>query len=181
MILREKMDIRTAYKRFEDSLDKFFHSDFYLILMTALSLIGWTFDLGYTVLGIMLFFSIVMFCVSRDTTPFITFYWFFIFAGRVSIFGIEFTLFRIILIILLCLSVLVNIIRFKPDFKGALSKGSVKGTTLSLFLLIIPMSIGGLFYPVRNINASIVASVIFVGIAWAFAYFMAMSRKSIID
>jgi O-antigen ligase len=175
------MNIRTAYKKIEKTLDKFFHSDSYLILMTALSLIGWTFDLGYTVLGIMLSFSIIMFCVSRDTTPFITFYWFFIFAGRTSIFGIEFTLLRIIMIILLCLSVLVNIIRFKPDFKGALGKSTAKGTTFSLFLLIIPMSIGGLFYPVRNINAAIVASVIFVGIAWAYAYFMAMSRKSIVN
>ena len=172
---------RQKYAKFEEHLNRFFHSNYYILLMAALTLWGWVTDNGDMSRGIMVSLSIIMFCICKNTIPFFAFQWFFIFAGHSSFYGINISGWRIVFPILLLIAIMFNSIRFKPDFKGALSKNSIKGSTLSIILLIIPMTLGGLTYPVRNINAVVVASVIFIGIAFAYVYYMGVSKKNIID
>lgn len=174
------MNAKERFKKFETVLNKFFHSNIYILLMAGLTLCGWVFNTQYVLL-FMIFATSVMFLTCKNITPFFTLHWFYLISYRDGQFGLNFTGWRIIFPILLVLSFIANIIRFKPDFKGALSPKSIKGATLSMFFLIIPMSLGGIFVAERHVFLVIEVAVLFTCFALAYAYYMAMSRKSITD
>lgn len=174
------MHLKIKIKSYADILDKFFHSNLFIILIAALTLLGWTLDTDICQLIMIVLFT-VMFLVSKDITPFFIFQLFFVFSSRKSVFGLEFYDWKIVFLIMLVLSLIFNIIFYKPDIKGALSINSMKRMTLSMFLLIIPMSLGGLFYPSRHIFVSITIIVFFTCLAFITAYVMGVGRKNIED
>jgi len=176
----ELMYTKDKFQKFERRLEKFFHSNLYILFMAALTLLGWKLNTQYA-LAVMILTTSVMFLTCRDITPFLALHWFYFISFRDGQYGLDFAGWKIILPILLVLSLIVNIVRFKPDFKGALSPKSIKRTTLSMFLLIIPMSLGGIMLADRHVFVVVEVVVLFVCLALAFAYYMAIGRKNIVD
>lgn len=174
------MAIKDTYFKFEGFLNKFYHSNAFLVLMSVLTLVGWILDNDIFML-IMLSLSIVIFFVCKNTTPFFIFQWLFLFSSWAGIFGLNMFGWRLVFPALLIVSIIFNIIRFKPDFKYAFSAKTIKGFTFSMLLLIIPMSLGGLFYHDRYIIIYLQVVALFTGLALMIGYFMAMSKKYIED
>lgn len=76
--------------------------------------------------------------------------------------------------IVLVLSLVFNLVRFKPNFKEVLEPGKMRKTTFSMFLILIPMILGGLFKWWRNWTWMLIYAALFIVLSFAFIYFLAV-------
>lgn len=164
-----------------ESVDWFFHSDYYIALLAALTFIGWVTNLWVPFLFATLSLTIVMFAVCKDTTPLFAFIWFFLYTISTSQYELGNYGWMLFLVIPLIGAIIFNLVRTKPPIKEILSPKKIKGSTLSMILLIIPASLGGLAYPVSSVGARLIVVALFVVLAFAFVYYMALSKKFIKD
>ena len=76
---------------------------------------------------------------------------------------------------LLFLGLIIHIIRFRPSFKKVFIEKKVKGFSLALILLIIPVALGGVGRGDTNIFVILLAVALFLAISIFYLFFMATS------
>lgn len=182
---KQETDIALAkdnkFNKIIEKADWFFHSDYYIALLAALTFIGWVTNLWVPFLFVTLSLTIIMFAVCKDTTPLFAFMWFFLYTISTSQYELGNYGWMLFLVIPLVGAIIFNLIRTKPPIKEILSPKKIKSSTLSMILLIIPISLGGLAYPVSSVGARLIVVALFVVLAFAFIYYMALSKKYIKD
>ncbi len=172
---------KSKFKTIIEKADWFFHTDYYIALLAVLTFVGWVTGLWVPFMFVMLALTIVMFAICKDTTPLFAFMWFFLSTMSTGQYELEGYGWMLFLTIPLVGAIVFNLIRTKPKLKEVLSFGKIKRSTLSVVLLIIPMCLGGLFYPTRHAAAALITAALFITLAFAFVYYMALSKTVIRD
>lgn len=112
------------------SLDKFFLSDYYIVLLGALAFAGWLSGFWIPFIFVMLVLTIIMFCVCQNTMPVFPLMWFFLYTVSTSQEDIGKYWWMLFVILPLVASMVYNLIRNKPDIKAVLSPQHIKRSTL---------------------------------------------------
>lgn len=181
------MTAKIRWEKFEELANIFFHSNWFILLMAFFTLCGWVASIW--VEGIWVYFlltmivlTIFMFCTCPDSTPLFVFLFFMLPTANMAVLE-EFSRYAWMIIpcILLILSMIFNIIRFKPNFREIICLKKMRKTTFSMFLIVIPMCLGGLFKTGRDAGWAVIYVVLFVTLSFGFIYFMAVSKTHVAD
>lgn len=181
------MNIVGVWAKVESFSNKFFHSDWFILIMASLSLLGWTLSVWFDgawvyFLFIMVILTIFMLCTCADSTPLFALMFFFLLSANIkeqedmANYG-----WLIYPCIILVLSMIFNVIRFKPNFKDTLNPYKMRKTTFSMFLILIPMCIGGIFKWWRNASWAFIYIALFSVLCFAYVYYIAVSSSHIKD
>lgn len=158
-------------------LDRFFLSDYYIALLAVLTFVGWLSGAWIPFLFIMLALTVIMFTVCENTMPLFAFMWFFVCTISTVQQDLAKYWWMLLLIIPLVGAIIYSFVRNIPKIKEVLAPKNIKSSTLSMFLLLIPMSLGGLFKNGRNAVAALIVVALFAVLAFSFAYYMAIFRN----
>ncbi|NLT19315.1 MAG: hypothetical protein GXY10_07990, partial [Clostridiales bacterium] len=174
------MEVSVVWKKIEEISNRFFHSDLFILIMALLSVIGWVISVwadGAWVyfLFIMIIMTIFMLCTCKDSTPIFALMFFMLPTANIKE-QEQFSNYTWLIYpcIVLVLSLVFNLVRFKPNFKEVLEPGKMRKTTFSMFLILIPMILGGLFKWWRNWTWMLIYAALFIVLSFAFIYFLAV-------
>lgn len=184
---RGNMEVSATWKKIEELSNRFFHSDLFILIMAFLSVSGWVISVwadGAWVyfLFIMIIMTIFMLCTCPDSTPIFALMFFMLPTANIKA-QEQFSNYAWLIYpcIVLVLSIVFNLIRFKPNFKEVLEPGKMRKTTFSMFLILIPMILGGLFKWWRNWTWMLIYAALFIVLSFAFIYFLAVGKDKIKD
>ncbi|MDD3946360.1 MAG: O-antigen ligase family protein [Clostridia bacterium] len=158
-------------------LNKFFLSDYYIVLLAVLTFVGWLSGAWIPFLFVTLSLTIIMFTVCENTMPVFPFMWFFLYTISTTQQDLGKYGWMLFLTIPLVGAIVYNFVHNKPKIKSVLMPKNIKSSTFSMFLLLIPMSLGGLFRSGRNASAALIVVALTAVLAFSFAYYMAIFRE----
>ncbi|NCU33274.1 MAG: hypothetical protein EOM23_10190 [Candidatus Moranbacteria bacterium] len=121
-------------------LNKFFLSDYYIVLLSVLTFIGWLCGAWIPFLFIMLTLTIIMFAVCENTMPVFPFMWFFLYTISTTQQDLGKYGWMLFLTIPLIGAIVYNFVRNKPKIKSVLMPQNIKSSTFSMFLLLSAIS-----------------------------------------